>query len=254
VDRRFPDVFKSVNLSGSPSCRLDQGQLTCSGIPYDGRMEKDEFDQTSSPSLVEEAAQGNNAAWERLMRDHWPRLRRMVALRMDPRLQGRLDPSDVVQESYIDAARRLPEYTKNPAMPFFIWLRWLVGQRLMEQHRRHLGAQARDASREVSLYHGALPQATAADLAANVLGDLSTPSQAAIRVEQIKRLQEALESLDPLDREILVLRHFEQLTNGEVAQVLNLDKSTASKRYTRALVRLKDVLVSMPGGSEDLNT
>src|SRR3954454_10192466 len=162
-------VVKSVNLSPSSHRRHDQGQLTSSGIPYDGRMEKDESNQPSSPSLVEEAARGNDAAWERLMRDHWPRLRRMVALRMDPRLQGRLDPSDVVQESYIDAARRLSEYTKNPAMPFFIWLRWLVGQRLMAQHRRHWGAQPRDASREVSLYHGALPEATAADLAANVL-------------------------------------------------------------------------------------
>ncbi len=176
----------------------------------------------------------------------------MVALRMDPRLQGRIDPSDVVQESYIDAARRLPEYAKNPTMPFFVWLRWLTGQRLMEQHRRHLGAQARDASREVSLYHGAFPEATAADLAANVLGELSTPSKAVIRVEQIKRLQEALESLEPIDREILVLRHFEQLSNGEAAQVLDLDKSTASKRYTRALVRLKGVLTAMPGGFEDL--
>jgi RNA polymerase sigma-70 factor (ECF subfamily) len=204
------------------------------------------------PSLVEQAVRGDSQAWERLMSDHRPRLRRMVALRMDPRLQGRIDPSDVIQESYIDAARRLPEYVKNPPMPFFVWLRWLVGQRLMEQHRRHLGAQVRDVSREISLYHGAFPEATAADLAANVLGELSTPSQAAIRVEQIKRLREALESLEPIDREILVLRHFEQLSNGEAADVLNLDKSTASKRYARALIRLKDVLTAMPGGSEDL--
>lgn len=187
------------------------------------------------------------------MNDHWPRLRRMVALRMDPRVQGRVDPSDVVQESFIDAARRLPEYAKNPTMPFFVWLRWLAGQRLMEQHRRHLGAQARDASREVSLYHGAFPEATAADLAVNVMGEFSTPSHEAIRFEQIKRLQEALESLEPIDREILVLRHFEQLSNGEAAEVLHLEKSTASKRYTRAILRLKDVLVAMPGGSEDLS-
>lgn len=202
--------------------------------------------------LVQQAVGGDDQAWQRLMTDHWPRLRRMVALRMDPRLQGRIDPSDVVQESYIDAARRLREYAKNPTMPFFVWLRWLAGQRLMEQHRRHLGAQARDVSREVSLYHGAFPEATAADVAANVLAEFSTPSQAVIRVEQIKRLQEALESLEPIDREILILRHFEQLSNGEAAQVLDLDKSTASKRYTRALVRLKSVLTAMPGGSEDL--
>jgi RNA polymerase sigma-70 factor (ECF subfamily) len=201
--------------------------------------------------LVDQAAQGDDAAWERLMSEHRPRLRRMVALRMDRRLNGRIDPSDVIQESYIDAARRLKEYSENPSMPFFLWLRFLTAQRLMEQHRRHLGAQARDANREISLYHGAFPEATTADLAAHLLGKLSTPSQVAIRVEQTIRLQEALNSLEPIDREILALRHFEQFSNGEAAEVLGLDKSAASKRYARALVRLKDVLMSMPGWMQE---
>jgi RNA polymerase sigma-70 factor (ECF subfamily) len=201
--------------------------------------------------LVDQAAQGDDAAWERLMSEHRPRLRRMVALRMDRRLNGRIDPSDVIQESYIDAARRLKEYSENPSMPFFLWLRFLTAQRLMEQHRRHLGAQARDAGREISLYHGAFPEATTADLAAHLLGKLSTPSQAAIRVEQTIRLQEALNSLEPIDREILALRHFEQFSNGEAAEVLGLDKSAASKRYARALLRLKDVLLAMPGWMQE---
>lgn len=201
--------------------------------------------------LVELASQGDDQAWERLMSDHRPRLRRMVALRMDRRLQGRIDPSDVIQESYIDAARRLPEYAKNPSMPFFLWLRFLTGQRLLEQHRRHIGTKARNALREISLYQGAFPETTTADLAAHLLGRLSTPSHAAMRIEQKIRLQEALNSLEPLDREILALRHFEQLTNGEAAEVLELDKSAASKRYTRALVKLKDILLSMPGGWQD---
>ncbi len=203
-------------------------------------------------SLVEQAIQGDSRAWRHLMEDHRARLRRMVALRMDRRLQGRVDPSDIIQESYIDAARRLPEYVTNPKMPFFVWLRWLVGQRLMEQHRRHLGVQARDVSREVSLYHGAFPEATTADLATNLLGRLDSPSQEAIQIEQQKQIQEALDSLDPIDREVLVLRHFEQLSNGEAAEVLSLDKSAASKRYTRALLRLKSVLSGMPGGLKDL--
>jgi RNA polymerase sigma-70 factor (ECF subfamily) len=204
-------------------------------------------------SLISQAAHGDDRAWTELMNQHRPRLRRMVAIRMDPRLQGRVDPSDVLQESYIDAARRLPEYVQKPTMPFFVWLRWLVGQRLLEQHRRHLGAQARDVSREVSIFHGAFPEATSANLAANLFGGATSPSQLAMRLEQQHRLQEALESLDPIDREILVLRHFEQLSNGEAADVLQLDKSAASKRYTRALVRLKDVLIGMPGGLEDLS-
>jgi RNA polymerase sigma-70 factor (ECF subfamily) len=208
-------------------------------------------DNSDVRRLVELAADGDEAAWEQLLRDHRPRLRRMVALRLDRRLNGRIDASDVIQESYIDAARRLGDYAKNPTMPFFLWLRFLTGQRLLEQHRRHLGAQARDAGREISLYHGAYPEATTADLAAHLLGKLSSPSQAAIRIEQTIRLQEALNSLEPIDREILALRHFEQFSNGEAAEVLGLDKSAASKRYGRALVRLKDALMAMPGWSQE---
>ena len=215
-------------------------------------MAKEEPEEIQPPQLIERAVEGDSRAWEQLLNDNRARLRRMVALRLDRRLQGRIDPSDILQESFIDAARRLPEYAKNPSMPFFIWLRRLTGQRLMEQHRRHLGAQARDATREVSLYQGAFPEATTADLAANLLGELTSPSQAVIRIEQKKRLQDALDSLEPIDREILVLRHFEQLSNGEVSEVLSLDKSAASKRYVRAMERLKDVLIAMPGGREDL--
>ena len=133
-------------------------------------------------------------------------------------------------------------------MPFFLWLRFLVGQRLAEQHRQHLGAQARDAGREVSLYRGAMPETTTAALAAQLLGRLTSPSQAAIRAERKIRLQEALNSMDPIDREVLALRHFEQLSNGETATVLGLDKSAASKRYARALIRLKEILAALPGG------
>src|SRR5689334_9845699 len=146
------------------------------------RMSEDESHADELLKLIEQAVEGDEQAWQRIMSDHWPRLRRMVALRMDPRLQGRVDPSDVIQESFIDAARRLPEYAKNPEVPFFVWLRRLTGQRLMEQHRRHLGAQARDASREVSLYHGAFPEASTADLAANLLGEISSPSKAIIQI------------------------------------------------------------------------
>jgi RNA polymerase sigma-70 factor, ECF subfamily len=206
-----------------------------------------------TPSLVAQAATGNDRAWERLMNDHRSRLLRMVALRMDRRLKGRVDPSDVIQDSYIEAARRLPEYVKAPPMPFFVWLRWLVGQRLMEQHRRHLGAQARDARRDISLYQGMVPEASTADLAANLLDNLTTPSQSVIRKEQAFQLQEALDAIEPIDREILILRHFEQLSNGEAAEVLNLDKSATSKRYARALIRLKDVLKAGPGGLEAIS-
>jgi RNA polymerase sigma-70 factor (ECF subfamily) len=209
-------------------------------------------DRGESTRLIEQAVRGDQRALRELLGRHRERLRRMVALRLDRRLQGRVDPSDIIQEACLDAARRLPEYQKGPTMPFFLWLRLLAGQRLMDEHRKHLGAAARDAGREISLYRGALPETSSAALAAHLLGRLTTPSQAAIRAERKIRLQEALNSLDPIDREVLALRHFEELSNGEAAALLGLDKSAASKRYARALIRLKEILASMPGGLNEV--
>jgi RNA polymerase sigma-70 factor (ECF subfamily) len=172
----------------------------------------------------------------------------MVALRLDRRLQGRIDASDIIQEAYLEASRRLADYLRQPPMPFFLWLRFLTGQKLVELHRHHLGAQARDAGREVSLYRGTLPETSSAALAAQLLGHQTRPSEAAIRAEMKVRLQEALNRMDALDREVLALRHFEQLSNAETARVLNLQESAASKRYMRALKKLKDILTSLPGG------
>jgi RNA polymerase sigma-70 factor (ECF subfamily) len=203
--------------------------------------------QSETSRLIEQAVRGDQRALGELLGRHRERLRCMVALRLDRRLQGRVDPSDILQEACLDAARRLPEYHQNPTMSFFLWLRFLTGQRLVDEHRRHLGAAGRDAGREVSLYRGALPETTSAALAAHLLGRLTTPSQAAIRAERQIRLQEALNSMDPIDREVLVLRHFEELSNAEAAAVLGLDKSAASKRYARALIRLKDILASLSG-------
>ena len=176
------------------------------------------------------------------------RLRRMVALRLDRRLQGRVDPSDIIQEAYIDASARLAEYARQPDMPFFLWLRFLTGQRLLRVHRQHLGAEMRDVAREVSLYRGALPAATSAALAAQLLGRDTRPSEAAVRAERSIRLQEALNSMDPIDREVLALRHFEQLSNVEAARVLVLQESAAAKRYVRALKRLRLILDAGPDG------
>jgi RNA polymerase sigma-70 factor (ECF subfamily) len=211
---------------------------------------------TPSPSEIASqlgrAASGDQALWGELLEQHRARLRKVVVLRLDARLQGRVDPSDVIQEAFLDASRRLPDYAREPSpMPFYLWLRFLTGQKLMELHRRHLGAQGRDISREIALNCGPMPQATSAAIAAQLLGRQTSPSQAAIRAERKLRIQEALNRMDPIDREVLVLRHYEQLSNGEAALVLGLDKSAASKRYARALVRLKDILAQMPGGLQE---
>ena len=165
---------------------------------------------SETAGLLRRAAQGDQAAWGALLVRSRDRLLRMVALRLDRRLQGRVDPSDIIQEAYIDASARMAEYARQPDMPFFLWLRFLTGQRLVRVHRQHLGADMRDVAREVSLYRGALPAATSAALAAQLLGRDTRPSEAAVRAERSIRLQEALNSMDPIDREVLALRHFEQ--------------------------------------------
>ena len=137
-------------------------------------------------------------------------------------------------------------------MPFFLWLRGIVGNKLRELHRHHLGTQMRDAGREVSLYRGNMPDASSAALAAQLLGHATRPSEAAIRAEVKVRLQEALNTMDPLDREVLALRHFEQLTPAETAQVLGIKEKAAGMRYVRALKRLKEILTGLPGGLKEL--
>jgi RNA polymerase sigma-70 factor (ECF subfamily) len=204
-------------------------------------------DSIDSEDLLRRAAAGDETALAALWERHRARLRRMVRLRLDRRLQGRVDPSDILQEAYLDLTARLSDYARERPMPAYLWLRLVAGQRLMQIHRQHLGAAMRDAGREVSLYRGALPQASSASLAARMLGRLTTASQAAVRAERRVQLQEILNGMDPVDREILALRHFEGLSNGESAQVLGLSKTAANNRYIRALGRLRDLLGRVPG-------
>src|SRR6185437_5511369 len=151
-----------------------------------------ELMQLPDPSEIrrrlKQAAEGDDEAWRTLVGQNHNRLRRMVVLRLDQRLQGRIDPSDVLQETYFEAARQLADYVRNPTLPFFLWLRSLAGNRLFKLHRRHLGARMRDVSREVSLYRGAWPGASSAALAAHLLGREHTPSEAAVRAELKLRL------------------------------------------------------------------
>jgi RNA polymerase sigma-70 factor, ECF subfamily len=209
-------------------------------------------DSSVSKRLLRSEAPGDPGAFGELLEQYRGRLRRMVALRLDPRLHGRIDPSDVIQETYLEAWARLAGYLHNPAMPFYLWLRFLAGQKLVTLHRHHLGRQMRDAGREVSLYRGRLPETSSAALAAQLLGHEPRPSEAAVRAELKIRLQEALNNMDPLDREILALRHIEQLSLAETAEVLGLTESGACRRHLRALKRLKEILSSLPGGLEAL--
>src|SRR5437879_965228 len=177
-----------------------------------------ENNSSDSVDLIERVRAGDQEALNTLFTRHRDRLRRMVEMRLDTRLQARTDAPDVLQEAYVEVVERLDEYLNDPQLPLFLWLRLVVGERLMKLHRHHLGTQMRDAGREVSLYRGALPAASSAALAAQLLGKHTSPTQAVVRAERILRLQEALNSLDPIDREIISLRHFEQLSRTESAQ------------------------------------
>jgi RNA polymerase sigma-70 factor (ECF subfamily) len=157
---------------------------------------------TDTVALIERARAGDAAALNEIFARHRARLRRMVEMRLDWRLQARLDASDVIQEAYLEIAGRLEEYLQNPALPLFLWMRLVVGERLLKLHRHHLGTQMRDAGREVSLYRAALPAASSAALAAQLLGKHTSPTQAVLRAERMLRLQEAINSLDPIDREV----------------------------------------------------
>ena len=198
--------------------------------------------------LLRRALAGDESALAALFDGYRERLRRMIRLRLDRRLSGRIDTSDVLQEAYLEVRKRIAEYARDPAaMPFHLWLRLIAGQRLTDVHRHHLGSQMRDAGQEVSLHRGPFPQADSISLAAQLLGKMTSASKAAIRAEHKLIVQEALNGMDPIDREVVVLRHFEELNNIETAGVLGIELSAASKRYLRAIRRLKVILDQIPG-------
>jgi RNA polymerase sigma-70 factor (ECF subfamily) len=207
-------------------------------------------DSSETNRLLRLAASGDGASLGELLTRHEARLRRMVAFRLDPRLRGRVDASDVMQEINLAASQHLDDYVAESAVPLFMWLRGIATNKLLEIHRHHLGTPMRDARREIAFYAGTFPGATSAAIAAQLLGHATRPSEAAMRAEAKLRLEETLNGMDPVDREVLALRHFEQLTNSEAARVLGIKEGAAGKRYLRALERLRDILRHTPGGLE----
>jgi RNA polymerase sigma-70 factor, ECF subfamily len=202
----------------------------------------------NTESLLARASLGDGAAWGALLTAEQDRLVRMVTFRMDPRLRGRIDATDVVQEAFVAASAKREAYFREATVPLFLWLRGVVTNKLLELHRHHLGTHMRDAKRELSLEAPCRWDDTTSALCAHLTGHLTSPSRAAVRGEISTRLAEALDKMDPTDREVLALRHFEQMTNDEAAQVLGIQERAAAKRYLRALQRLKEILSEMPGG------
>ena len=168
------------------------------------------------------------------------RLARIVQFRLDYRLRGRVSESDVIQETYVRAVKRLDRYINQPEVPFFVWLRSELHQKLIEVHRMHFGAEKRDIRKE-QVVHRANTGQTSIALAAHLVGQMTSASQLLERAEQIEALQLALDEMNEVDREVIALRHFEELSNVETAEILGIESSAASKRYLRALKRLREI-------------
>jgi len=196
-------------------------------------------------ALLDRLRGGDAEALGELFMLHRDRLWRMLHVRLDRRLAARVSPDDLLQETFLDAARRAGEFLGGPAVPFYVWLRSLAVQRMLMAQRAHLGARARDVSREVRLTPGGSPFASPDSMAGGLAGERTSPSQAAARRELHDRLRAALGEMDEVDREVLALRHFEELGNGEVAEVLGITKDAASKRHVRALKRLREALAGL---------
>jgi len=199
-------------------------------------------DQQIATEVKALETRGVEAATEFFERDR-ERLRLFVIHRTDERLLGRVDWDDVLQETFLVVQKRHPEFVANPNVPFYVWMRSLAGQVLIDLYRRH-GAQKRAVAREVSL-HQRLPFRSTATSLGSLLADSGvSPSGAAIRSEQLEQLTASMEQMSEMDREVLVLRHMEHMTNGEVAAALGIDKSAATKRYIRALKRIRECIES----------
>ena len=185
---------------------------------------------------------GNADALAEVFSKYRERLRRIVQFRVDYRLAGRISESDVLQETFIAAAKRLDHFSEHSELPAFLWLRLLANQELANLHRQHLGAAKRDARKEVSIDKGYDSAQTSMALAAQLVGQLTAASAIVERAEQIQKLESVLNEMEPMDREVVALRHFEELSNIDTAHVLKIEPAAASKRYIRAMAKLAELM------------
>jgi RNA polymerase sigma-70 factor (ECF subfamily) len=199
----------------------------------------DEFDNAEELCQLRS---GREAAVAELFGRYREKLQRMIAFRLDRRIVGKVDGDDILQDAFLETVRRIQDYLDQPSVPFFVWLRQITKQVLIDTHRRYVDAKMRDVNLEVTLDRGGTPDSSSSGLIAQLADSLTTPSQCAVRQETISELKRALDQLDEIDREVLLLRHLEELSNHEVAQVLGIDRYAASKRYLRALDRLRGVM------------
>jgi RNA polymerase sigma-70 factor, ECF subfamily len=201
--------------------------------------------------LLAGAKEGDVGAVNRLMDRHRDALRRMVQLRLDQKIQRRIDVSDVVQDVLVEAKRRLQDYLANPVMGFHLWLRQIAKDRIIDAHRRHRASAKRSVDRERPLAVPAANDHSTLQLAAQLAGRELTPAAAATQAEMAKVVEAAITRLPDQDCEIIIMRHYEQLTNQEIAQALSLSEPAASMRYLRAIRRLKELMMNPADERDD---
>ena len=200
-------------------------------------------DVSSLPDgLVDQMRAGDPDALAGVFSFYRERLKRIVKFRMDYRLAGRVSDSDVLQEAFIAAAKRLEHFQSHTEMSPFLWLRLVTGQQLIDIHRQHVQAEMRDVRKEVSLQQNAPSPHTSLAIAAQLAGSMTAVSEVVAKAERIDRLEATLNQMDEIDREVIALRHFEELSNVETANVLKIETSAASKRYIRAMARLAELM------------
>lgn len=208
-----------------------------------GNLPSNQSKVSDDLELLRCARRGNPEALNVVLARYRSRLKKMISLRMNPRLRSRLDASDVIQDTLVEATRTVDQYLSNPKLSVYIWLRELANEKLIQAHRFHLNTQKRDVSREMSIYGNAL-SATSEAIAVQLVARDSTPSEAAVKNDRKRLLTEALEKMTPIDREVLTLKHFEHLNSKEAARILGLKHEAVKKRYIRALERLQRILVN----------
>ncbi len=225
----------------------DQHNSTADGHGDDAGA-SGEFEAVGATELVNRVIQGDRGALAELFSLYRPRLWRLVAFRLHPKLQGRIDADDVLQDAWLRAVDRIEAFLKDAVNSPFLWFRTIVSQTLLDLHRFHMEAQKRSAAREFSINRGWATESTSSSMSFHLQQPAKSPSSTLARAEQAHLLESALQGMNENDREVLALRHFEELSNSETARVLNMSEQAASVRYIRALGRLKQILEVFPGG------
>lgn len=199
--------------------------------------------QIDESELIEKLRREDASEFAAIFSTFKERLKRIIRFRLDYRLGARISESDVVQECFVRAANRLEKFLENPEFPFFVWLRMQANQQVADLHRKHLLAEKRDARKEINLngHHRGMNQ-TSVQLAAHLVAQMTSPSRLLQRSEEIEALEKSLNEMNEIDREVIALRHFEELSSQETAQVLGIEPAAASKRYVRALKRLQEIM------------